>query len=76
MANALDAIGAAGGATRVLVHDAARPFLPHAVIDRLLGALESAQAAIPVLPVFDSLVDASAGPVDRASLQRVQTRRP
>src|SRR5690606_22510533 len=35
----------------VLVHDAARPGIEAAVIDRLLGALETAEAAIPTLPV-------------------------
>src|SRR4051812_23995501 len=38
--NGLDAIAAAGGADRVLIHDAARPFLPGGVIDRLISALE------------------------------------
>jgi 2-C-methyl-D-erythritol 4-phosphate cytidylyltransferase/2-C-methyl-D-erythritol 2,4-cyclodiphosphate synthase len=60
----------------VLVHDAARPFCPPAVIDRLLGALEDHDGAVPVLPVADTL--ASAGDlleaaVDRSSLVRVQT---
>lgn len=61
----------------VLIHDAARPILPAAVIDRLLAALEDAPGAIPVLPVVDSLsVDAAgmmAGSADRDSLRRVQT---
>ena len=34
-----------GGATRVLIHDAARPFVPAAVIDRLLAALDDAEGA-------------------------------
>ena len=34
--------GARGDAERVLIHDAARPFLPGAVIDRLLDALDDA----------------------------------
>ena len=33
----------------VLVHDAARPFCPHDVIDRLLEALDGADGAVPVL---------------------------
>ena len=61
----------------VLIHDAARPILPAAVIDRLLVALEDVPGAIPVLPVVDSLsVDAAgimAGSADRDSLRRVQT---
>ena len=43
------------GVGRVLVHDAARPFLPPAVIDRVLAALDQADGAVPVLPVADTL---------------------
>src|SRR5688572_24035628 len=38
----------------ILVHDAARPFCPHGVIDRLLMALESNEGAVPVLPIADT----------------------
>ena len=57
---------------RVLVHDAARPFVPAAVIDRVLGALDSAEAAMPVLAVADTLVRDGAV-VPRDGLARVQT---
>ena len=61
----------------VLIHDAARPDLPRAVIDRLLGALTRASAAIPVLPVVDSMVRGDGGTrvatVPREGLFRVQT---
>ncbi len=60
----------------VLVHDAARPFCPHAVIDRLLAALEFHDGAAPVLAVSDTLArsgDELGGPVDRSNLVRVQT---
>jgi len=60
----------------VLVHDAARPFCPHDVIDRLLAALERAGGAVPVLPVADTLARAEGflgDAVDRAGLVRVQT---
>ncbi len=61
----------------VLIHDAARPTLPSAVITRLLDALAIQQAAIPVLPVVDSLAHDEdgmmAGPADRNALRRVQT---
>jgi len=62
----------------VLIHDAARPDLPHAVIARLIAALAEAPGAIPALPVVDSLAVASdaglmAGKADRESLRRVQT---
>ena len=39
----------------VLIHDAARPGLHGAVIERLLSALDQHPGAIPVLPVVDSL---------------------
>jgi 2-C-methyl-D-erythritol 4-phosphate cytidylyltransferase / 2-C-methyl-D-erythritol 2,4-cyclodiphosphate synthase len=60
----------------VLIHDAARPFLPAAVIDRLLAALEMNDGAIPALPVADTLAmgDALLGDtVPRDGLWRVQT---
>jgi 2-C-methyl-D-erythritol 4-phosphate cytidylyltransferase/2-C-methyl-D-erythritol 2,4-cyclodiphosphate synthase len=64
------------GADRVLIHDAARPFLPAPVIDRLLAALDQAEGAVPVLPVVDTLArgDARLGEtVPREDLVRVQT---
>jgi len=62
----------------VLIHDAARPDLPKAVIDRLLSALDAHSGAIPTLPVVDSLAIAQengtmAGSVDRDRFKRVQT---
>lgn len=72
----LEAIAAAGGAARVLIHDAARPFLPAAVIDRLLAALADAPGAIPVLPVADTLARGTGSlgeTVAREGLWRVQT---
>ena len=61
----------------VLVHDAARPFCPHDVVDRLLAALGEHDGAVPVLAVADTLAQidgATLGdPVDRALLARVQT---
>ncbi|MBB4097933.1 bifunctional 2-C-methyl-D-erythritol 4-phosphate cytidylyltransferase/2-C-methyl-D-erythritol 2,4-cyclodiphosphate synthase [Sphingomonas kyeonggiensis] len=70
VANGLTALG---GTERVLIHDAARPFLSHAVIDRLLAALETVSGAIPGLPVADTLVSASGVSVSRDGLMRVQT---
>ena len=62
---------------RVLIHDAARPMLPLAVIERLVRALDAAKAAIPVLPVVDSLAHANGetmgSPAPREQLRRVQT---
>ena len=61
----------------VLIHDAARPVVTRAVVDRLLAALDTAPGAIPVLPVVDSLaVDKDglmAGSAKREELRRVQT---
>ena len=61
----------------VLIHDAARPILPAAVIARLVAALDVQQAAIPVLPVVDSLAQEHegmmAGAANRETLRRVQT---
>jgi 2-C-methyl-D-erythritol 4-phosphate cytidylyltransferase/2-C-methyl-D-erythritol 2,4-cyclodiphosphate synthase len=64
------------GGDAVLVHDAARPFCPAAVIDRLLAPLEFFEGAAPVLSVGDTLARASdqlGQTVDRAGLVRVQT---
>lgn len=61
---------------RVLIHDAARPLVPHAVIDRLVAALDMASGAIPALPAVDTMVrrtDGTTIPVDRDGVFRVQT---
>lgn len=62
---------------RILIHDAARPFLPRAVGEAVLAALESAPAAFPALPVVDALWRAEAGHaaahVPREALWRAQT---
>jgi 2-C-methyl-D-erythritol 4-phosphate cytidylyltransferase/2-C-methyl-D-erythritol 2,4-cyclodiphosphate synthase len=60
----------------VLIHDAARPFVPDAVIDRLIDALDANDGAAPALPVVDSLRSGDThadGEVDRSRLHRVQT---
>ena len=69
-------LAAIGDAARVLIHDAARPFLPATVIDRLLAALDHAPGAVPVLPVADTLAMCGAAlgdVVPRDRLVRVQT---
>ena len=62
---------------RVLIHDGARPFVPAAVVDRVLDALEASPGAIPALAVTDTLKRADqgliAGTVARAGLWRAQT---
>jgi 2-C-methyl-D-erythritol 4-phosphate cytidylyltransferase/2-C-methyl-D-erythritol 2,4-cyclodiphosphate synthase len=58
----------------VLIHDAARPDLPESVIAALVEALARHEAAIPVLPVVDSLVRGGDGmmlePARREGLYR------
>jgi 2-C-methyl-D-erythritol 4-phosphate cytidylyltransferase/2-C-methyl-D-erythritol 2,4-cyclodiphosphate synthase len=62
----------------VLVHDAARPFASSALVDRALEAVESTGAAVPVLPIADTIkrVDAAGrvtDTLDRAELRAIQT---
>jgi len=60
----------------VLVHDAARPFCPPDVVDRLLASLEFFEGAAPVLAVGDTLTrvgETIGDPVDRTGVARVQT---
>jgi 2-C-methyl-D-erythritol 4-phosphate cytidylyltransferase / 2-C-methyl-D-erythritol 2,4-cyclodiphosphate synthase len=60
----------------VLIHDAARPFLPAEIVDRLIDALVHAPGAVPALPIVDTLAraDTSLGPVvPRDGIVRVQT---
>jgi 2-C-methyl-D-erythritol 4-phosphate cytidylyltransferase/2-C-methyl-D-erythritol 2,4-cyclodiphosphate synthase len=68
--NGLDALD---DAERVLIHDAARPFLPGEVIDRLLAALDGHDGAVPALPVVDTLSASDGAPVPREGLMRIQT---
>jgi 2-C-methyl-D-erythritol 4-phosphate cytidylyltransferase/2-C-methyl-D-erythritol 2,4-cyclodiphosphate synthase len=66
---------------RVLIHDAARPFVDAAIIDRTLAALESSAGAIAAVPVIDTIKRAHAhssdptiaGTVERRLLWRAQT---
>jgi 2-C-methyl-D-erythritol 4-phosphate cytidylyltransferase len=63
----------------LLVHDAARPFLPEEVIERVLGPLgEGWDGAVPALPVLDTLKRAAEDgtvveTVARSDLYAVQT---
>ncbi len=62
----------------MLVHDAARPFASAALIDRAIAAARASGAAVPVVPVADTVktVDAPGtvtGTLDRAQLRLVQT---
>ena len=62
---------------RVLIHDAARPFVDAGLIDRVLGALDTAPGAIAALPVTDTLKRGAdgriSGTVPREGLWRAQT---
>jgi 2-C-methyl-D-erythritol 4-phosphate cytidylyltransferase/2-C-methyl-D-erythritol 2,4-cyclodiphosphate synthase len=72
----LSALDGPGAPDVVLVHDAARPFVPRAMVARLLDALTMAPGACPALPVVDSLRrgdTAIEAEVDRGRLWRVQT---
>jgi len=63
--------------TRVLFHDAARPFVDAGVIDRVLDALVANEAVAVGVPTSDTVVAVADGLVDsmppRASLVRFQT---
>lgn len=69
-------LAALTGVDRVLVHDAARPFVPAAVIDRVIAALDAHDGAVPVLAVADTLARGE-GTMDeivpRVGLNRIQT---
>lgn len=74
--NGLEAIAGNKEIGTVLIHDAARPFLPAEVIDRLLDSLGGHDGAVPVLPVVDTLAradDTLLDAVPREGLVRVQT---
>ena len=66
---------------RVLIHDAARPFADAGTIARTLAALDTHPAALPALPVSDTLKRERSGDgdrtiaetVERAGLWRAQT---
>lgn len=65
----------------IAIHDAARPFVPHDVIDRSLAALRGGHVAVvPVLPVPDTIKQVSdtdqdlvGKTLDRSALRRIQT---
>lgn len=61
----------------VLVHDGARPLVPADLISRVIAAARAGGAAVPVLPVEDTIKevreDRVAGTIDRSLLFRAQT---
>jgi 2-C-methyl-D-erythritol 4-phosphate cytidylyltransferase len=74
---AISADPALATARFVLVHDAARALVPGEVVRRVIAALEAgAVAAIPVLPVVDTIREISStgsNTIDRSRLRIVQT---
>jgi 2-C-methyl-D-erythritol 4-phosphate cytidylyltransferase / 2-C-methyl-D-erythritol 2,4-cyclodiphosphate synthase len=62
----------------VLVHDAARPFISMDLVTRAIEAAEKYGAAVPLLPVVDTINQLGAdgrlsGTVDRSAMRVVQT---
>ncbi|MDR3363519.1 MAG: 2-C-methyl-D-erythritol 2,4-cyclodiphosphate synthase [Clostridiales Family XIII bacterium] len=62
----------------VLIHDAARPFVSEALIERVLEAANACGAAVPAVPIRDTVYIAGADSYaseipDRAKLRAVQT---
>jgi len=75
--NGLKKLSGIDNINNILIHDAARPYLPHDVIDRLLQALQKEKAAIAVLPVSDTIAhidnELMQAPANRDAMARVQT---
>ena len=76
VANGLDDL--ADEAQIVLVHDAARPFVDLATIDRVIAGVEQGTATVAAMPVVDTLKELDDAmqvvrTVDRARLWRAQT---
>ena len=62
----------------VLIHDSARPFATTALVDRAIAAVQASGAAIPALPVSDTVKQVDAQErvlktIDRATLRLIQT---
>jgi 2-C-methyl-D-erythritol 4-phosphate cytidylyltransferase/2-C-methyl-D-erythritol 2,4-cyclodiphosphate synthase len=62
---------------RVLIHDGARPFPDQRLVDRVIEGLDKAVAAIPCLPLRDTIKRAEGETIretiDRSALWRAQT---
>jgi 2-C-methyl-D-erythritol 4-phosphate cytidylyltransferase/2-C-methyl-D-erythritol 2,4-cyclodiphosphate synthase len=54
---------------RVLIHDAARPFVDQALISRVLRALDRTPGAVPAVPVSDTLKRARPDEADDGDIQ-------
>ncbi len=68
---------AASGAELVAIHDAVRPFFRAATFDAVLAAAREAGAAIPVMPMVETIHRVEDGEIletpDRENLRRAQT---
>lgn len=63
-------------ATHVLIHDGARPFVSHELIDRVLDALQSSPAVCPGVPLTDTIrvgSDHTWRTLDRSQCRAIQT---
>jgi 2-C-methyl-D-erythritol 4-phosphate cytidylyltransferase/2-C-methyl-D-erythritol 2,4-cyclodiphosphate synthase len=62
---------------RVLIHDGARPFPSQELVDRIIDGLDRSLAAIPCLPLSDTVKRVEGGTIretiDRSALWRAQT---
>lgn len=71
----LESVEEVGG--NVIVHDAVRPCMTAQLLDRVIAALATHEAVVPVLPVVDTLYHLSADEmdalVDRINIARAQT---
>lgn len=66
-----------GAVDRLLVHDAARPLVPAAVVSRVIEALDNADAVATVIPATDTMVELDRGQIvrtpDRSTMFALQT---
>lgn len=70
---ALDHIaGALSGCEKVIVHDAARPFLTAAIVDELFAQLDSCDAVVTTKRIVDSLGSLESWFVDRENYFLIQ----
>ena len=61
------------GVTRVLVHDAVRPFVTRSLVGRVLAGLEHQAACVPVLPIAETIKEVD-GPRVLRTLERSRLR--
>jgi len=61
-------------ASHVMIHDAARPLVTDAVVERVVASLRSGSSAVvPVVPVVDTLRNNDGGALNRDAIVAVQT---